>query len=67
MESRYAIFATLDMPTTNICLTDMGTPTPSQLGLITAIYFIGTFCGSVPASIITDKLSVHTQLLKYQY
>ncbi|KPI45215.1 Lactose permease [Cyphellophora attinorum] len=34
---------------------DMGTPTPSQLGLITAIYFIGTFCGSVPASIITDK------------
>ncbi|RDW66005.1 lactose permease [Coleophoma cylindrospora] len=34
---------------------DMGHPNASQLGLITAIYFIGTFCGSVPASIITDK------------
>ncbi|KAK5056833.1 hypothetical protein LTR84_012365 [Exophiala bonariae] len=33
----------------------MGTPTPSQLGLITAIYFIGVFCGGVPASIVTDR------------
>ncbi|KAF2811402.1 general substrate transporter [Mytilinidion resinicola] len=34
---------------------DMGKPTASQLGVITAIYFIGCLCGSIPASIVTDK------------
>lgn len=34
----------------------MGDPKPSELGFITAIYFIGCFCGSVPAQLISDKL-----------
>lgn len=33
---------------------EMGNPAPDRLGLITAIYFIGCFCGSVPAQLITD-------------
>ncbi|KAH7028757.1 general substrate transporter [Microdochium trichocladiopsis] len=35
--------------------TEMGTPNSSQLGLISAIYFMGCFAGSIPAAMITDK------------
>ncbi|CAJ2500434.1 Uu.00g032870.m01.CDS01 [Anthostomella pinea] len=34
---------------------DMGSPTSSQLGLISAIYFIGCLCGSIPAALLTDR------------
>lgn len=33
----------------------MGSPDSSQLGLITAIYFVGCLIGSFPAAMITDK------------
>ncbi|KAH8898804.1 general substrate transporter [Thozetella sp. PMI_491] len=34
---------------------EMGMPNSSELGVITAIYFIGCLVGSIPASWITDK------------
>lgn len=37
---------------------ETGTPNTSEIGLITAIYFVGTLCGSIPGSVITDKLCV---------
>ncbi|KAH8660091.1 general substrate transporter [Xylariales sp. PMI_506] len=33
---------------------EMGSPSSSQVGLISAIYFIGCLVGSIPAAIITD-------------
>jgi hypothetical protein len=35
---------------------EMGSPNSSQLGLISAIYFMGCLVGSFPAAIVTDKL-----------
>jgi hypothetical protein len=35
---------------------DMGITNASQLGLVSMIYFLGTFCGSIPGAFITDQL-----------
>ncbi|KAH7323461.1 general substrate transporter [Rhexocercosporidium sp. MPI-PUGE-AT-0058] len=34
---------------------DMGSPTPSQIGLISMIYFLGAFCGGLPSAFVTDR------------
>jgi hypothetical protein len=60
MEARYVAKALKEAAVEVVyMLTDgqeMGAPDPRQLGLITAIYFIGCLCGSVPAQLITDRL-----------